>query len=122
MLPQSNGQLMQINADSQSDDWDAAAGAGTPKWVGPTPTYVKETIRTVYSENAGALVRFRDVTLYIDETLPVDIFVGDIVTYTDPDGKQHTRRVQVYTHPTMPQIPTGQSYRRLVLESEKTES
>jgi hypothetical protein len=126
MLPQTNGTILSINADGNSDDWDESAGAGTSKVQGPIRTYVKEKVRTVFSESAGGLLRFRDITLYVDETIHPDLLIGDIITYQRDtersSGRTHTRRIQEDTNPTMPTIPTGMSYRQLVLETASVES
>ena len=122
MLPQINGRLLSISSDSQSDDWDESAGAGTPKFVGPTGIYYTMTINNAFSESEGALVRFRTDVLRLDETLPVDIEVGDIFTYTDNRGKPHTNRVQLVTNPSLPQIPAGMTYIKVTMEAQRVES
>ena len=127
MLPQSNGQLTSINADGPSDDWDQAAGAGTSKWGGSEPVYILTKIRTVYSESAGALVKFSEISLLIDDTLADDdgtrivLQTGDILTFCDQYGREFTRRVMDDTSPNMPQVPTGMTYRRLHLEPQRLE-
>lgn len=122
MLPQINARLLSINADSQSSDWDESAGAGTPKFQGPVGIYYTMTINNVFSENEGALVRFRTDVLRLDETLPVDILVGDIFNYTDNRSKPHTNRVQLVTNPSLPQIPMGMTYIKVTMEAVRVES
>lgn len=122
MLPQINARLLSINADAQSEDWDESAGAGTPKFEGPVGIYYTMTINTVFSESESGLVRFRTDVLRLDETLPVDIEIGDIFNYTDNAGKSHTNRVQVLTHPSLPQIPLGMTYVKVTMEAVRLEA
>jgi len=128
MLPQTNGTIIAINSDGPSDDWAASAGAGVPKWAGTCDTYVKQTIRKSFSQNEGAIVQFRDVTLYVDQSLTdrngnrIEFDVGDLITYVDPYGNQHTRRIMDDTNPTLPNVPAAMTYRRLHLEIEKLEA
>ena len=60
--------------------------------------------------------------LRLDETLPVDIQVGDVFHYTDNMGNEHSNRVQLVTNPSLPQIPAGMTYVKVTMEAVRLES
>jgi hypothetical protein len=128
MLPQTNGTIIRIGSDGPSDDWSTSAGVGNPKWSGACDTYVKQKITKTFSQNEGAMVQFRDVTLYVDQSLRdrngnrIEFDVGDIITYIDPYGNEHSRRIMDDTNPRLPQVPAAMTYRQLHLEIEKLET
>jgi hypothetical protein len=127
MLPQINAQLISIEADSTSDDWDSSAGVGSLKWQGNVGVYALDKIRTVFAPNEGALVKFKDVNILIDSSLstadgdPLEIQTGDILTYTQ-GVKSYTRRVMDYSDHFLPEIPASMRYSRLHLEPQRVEA
>lgn len=126
MLPQTNARLLSIQSDGTSEDWEAAAGAGTPKWSGNADAYVIEKVRTSFSQNEGALIKFREIQIIVSAAMldavgdPLDILTGDIVTWMKR-GQTHTRRVMDYTDADMPELPGSMLYRRLHMEPQKLE-
>lgn len=125
MLPQTNARLVSIATGTsvQSEDWDQPAGSATAyKWQGDEDAYIEETVRTVYAQQAGALVKVRDIQLTVSDTLAdsVDIQTGDILSYLFKDI-MHTRRIMEYESPYLPTIPAFQRYTTLHLNPEPLE-
>ena len=123
--PQTNARLIQINGSGATeDDFGESAGDGTLKWKGNSGAYVTETVRTSFSQGAGALVKSKDDRIRIDDSLRApdgttpDIHTGDVVTFTWR-GKTHIRKVLDLSAPKHPLVP---SYVTLHLEESGTES
>lgn len=127
MLPQINAQLLTIESDGPSDDWDTSAGVGGLKWQGSVGIYAIERIRTVFAQNEGSLVKFKDINLIIDSSLktqdgdPLEILTGDILTYQQ-GSRTVTRRVMDYQNHYLPAIPAEMRYSRVHLEPQKVEA
>jgi hypothetical protein len=119
MPPQINAQLIQVNTDGASDDWDITASLGGAVWSGSAGVYVQEKVRTNFSQSAGSLVKTKDIQIVLDAPLvqAIGIDSGHILTFSWR-GQIHSRRVIEYNGADLAGVP---NYVRIHLRPEPLE-
>jgi hypothetical protein len=113
MPPQSNALLLTVDAQPPTDDWFGPDPPTPDEFAGGLPVYYDEKIDRRASAGGSDVVVWRMLT--IDDTYPIDVQVGKVLTWRWRD-QVLTGKVQAVERNDLPGIPAAMRTTDLVME------
>lgn len=115
MLPQVNATLTAVSRGGYTEDYSRPADDPEPRvWQGTVDAYVQRKVRSGMNDQGG-LQRALDVTIIIDDSIPVVPQAGDVLTYIF-SSTQATRTGVVQNIGDPAELPAIADYYKCYLE------